>query len=236
MHPLATAVISAVWLGILTSISPCPLAGNIVAMSFLAKRVTSTRTVLTSCLAYTLGRAGAYFVLAALLIAGMFSIPGASNFLQRYMNKILGPVLIIAGMCLLGMIGKSIGGSIVSEGIKKRVETGGIIAAALLGLLLAMSFCPVSAAMFFAGLIPLAIDSESRFLLPSIYGVGTALPVIVFAVLIATSAQSVGKMFNVLTQIERWARRLTGAIFILVGIYYSLSYIFAVQLTASTSP
>ena len=111
-----------------------------------------------------------------------------------------------------------------------RAERYGIWGAALLGLLFALSFCPVSAALFFGSLIPLAVDHQSSIVMPTVYGVGTALPVIVFAFVIAVSTRMVGVMFNKLKIIEKWARRITGVVFIAVGIYYTLIYIFGINL------
>jgi len=221
--------VSALWLGILTSISPCPLATNIAAISFIGNRLGSTRRVIWSGFLYTAGRMIAYLALGILTVAGIMSIPGVSNFLQQYMSKLLGPLLIIVGIVLLELIHINISGGSSSGGkIQKAAERGGIWGAGLLGLLFALSFCPISAALFFGSLIPLSVRHKSIFMLPSLYGLGTGLPVMVFAILIALSTQAVGKAFNMLTRIERWARRITGIIFIAVGIYYSLVYIFGV--------
>ncbi len=219
---------SALWLGILTSISPCPLATNIAAISYIGRRVGSSRQVFLTGLLYTLGRTLAYLGLAAVLVASVLSVPQISLFLQKYMHLILGPILIIVGMFLLGLIQLSLSGKGMSEGLKKRVDAMGVWGALLLGVVFALTFCPTSAALFFGSLIPLSLKVNSSITLPAIYGVGTALPVMVFAVLLATSAQSVGKAYNVLAKIEWWARMITGWIFILVGIYFSLKYVFQV--------
>ena len=219
---------SALWLGILTSISPCPLATNIAAISYIGRRVGSSRQVFLTGLLYTLGRTLAYLGLAAVLVASALSVPQISLFVQKYMHLILGPILIIVGMFLLGLIQLSMGGSGMSEGLQKRVDAMGIWGALLLGVVFALTFCPTSAALFFLSLVPLSLKVNSSVALPAIYGVGTALPVIVFAVLLAASAQSVGKAYNVLAKIEWWARMITGWIFILVGIYFSLKYVFQV--------
>jgi cytochrome c biogenesis protein CcdA len=219
---------SALWLGILTSISPCPLATNIAAISYIGRKVGNSRQVFLTGLLYTLGRTLAYLGLAFVLVASVLSVPQMSLFLQKYMYLVLGPILIIVGMFLLGLIQISMGGSGMSEGLQKRVDAMGVWGALLLGVVFALSFCPTSAALFFGSLVPLSLKVNSSFTLPAIYGVGTALPVTVFAVLLATSAQSVGKAYNVLAKIEWWARMLTGWIFILVGIYFSLKYVFQV--------
>ncbi|MEW5802824.1 MAG: aromatic aminobenezylarsenical efflux permease ArsG family transporter [bacterium] len=221
---------SALWLGILTSISPCPLAANIAAISFIGNRLGSTRQVMWSGFLYTLGRMIAYLALGILTVAGIMSIPGVSNFLQQYMNKLLGPLLIIVGAVLLELIRINISGwSASGDGkVQKAAERGGIWGAGLLGILFALSFCPISAALFFGSLIPLSVRHKSILMLPSLYGLGTGLPVMAFAILIALGTRAVGRAFNMLTRIEWWARRITGVIFIAVGIYYSLIYIFGV--------
>ncbi len=214
---------AALWLGILTSISPCPLATNIAAISYIGKKVGDTRHVLLSGLLYTLGRMFAYLVVGIIVVAGILSIPGVSNFLQDYMNRVLGPLLILVGVILLEWL-RMTGISLPGSGkLKNMAEKGGIWGAGLLGVIFALSFCPVSAALFFGSLIPLAVGVGSTVVYPSVFGIGTGLPVIVFAVMLAFSTQVVGKAYDKLRLIERWARRVTGAVFILVGIYYTVT-------------
>ena len=221
---------SAVWLGILTSISPCPLATNIAAISYIGKRVDRPGTVLLSGLMYTAGRMFTYVILGVLVVASILSIPDVAMFLQQNMNKVLGPVLIIVGLLLLGLFNLRLPGFGASEKVTGRIEKWGIWGAGALGFLFALSFCPVSAALFFGSLIPLAIDHQSSVMMPTVYGIGTALPVVVFAVLIALGAKWVGTAFNRISIFEKWARRITAIAFILVGIYYSLIYIFDVSI------
>ena len=217
---------TALWLGILTSISPCPLATNIAAISFIGRRVAHGRQVLLSGLLYTLGRVIAYAALGIILAVSILSVTELSFTLQRYMNKLLGPLLIVVGMFLLELLSVNFSGGGVSERMQTRVEKMGIWGAMPLGFVFALSFCPVSAALFFGSLIPLCLKSNSIFTLPTLYGIGTALPVIVFAVAIAIGASAVVKAFEKTTRIEWWARRITGVVFILVGIYLCLRYIF----------
>lgn len=219
---------SAVWLGILTSISPCPLATNITAISFVGQRVGSPIRVLCAGLLYAVGRAITYAVLGALLVTSLLSAPSVSLTLQRIMNQLLGPILILVGMVLLGLLRLNLRGGGVSERMQHRVERWGIWGALLLGILFALAFCPLSATLFFGSLIPLAIQNGSKVLMPSLYGAGTALPVIVFALLLAISAHSIGVAFDRLRQFEQWARRVTGTVFVGVGIYLSLVHIYGV--------
>lgn len=218
---------SAIWLGLLTSISPCPLATNVAAISYLGRRVDSPRHVLAGGLLYTLGRTAAYVALGFICVIGLLSMPEVSQFLQRHLNRILGPVLIVAGVFLLELFRPVLPGfGRRGEKLGERLQAKGIWGAAPLGALFALSFCPVSAALFFGSLVPLAVRFDSAVLYPTLYGAGTALPVVVFAFLVAFGARFVGKAFNRLAVVERWARRLTGVVFVIVGIYLTLVYIF----------
>ena len=220
------AIGSAFWLGILTAISPCPLATNIAAISFIGRQVGNRRGVIASGLLYTFGRTAAYVALGFAVTAGLLASAEVARFLQKYLNEILGPVLILLGMVLLGWIGAGLSINLARAGVQQRASKGGAGWSALLGMLFALSFCPVSAGLFFGALIPLSIRESSPLLLPLVYGIGTALPVLAFAFLIAFSTEYVGRWFDRLTQMEKWVRRIAGALFILAGLYYCLSHVY----------
>ncbi len=217
---------SALWFGILTSISPCPLATNITAISFVGRRVGSPRKVLLAGVFYTVGRALTYMTLGGLLVASLLSAPRVSLVLQRTMNKALGPILIVVGVLLLGVVPLRVPSSGLGQRMGERIAKWGPLGALLLGALFAITFCPVSAAFFFGSLLPLAVEQRSPILLPALFGIGTAIPVLGFAVAIALGAKSLGKVFGKLTKIERWVRLVTGVVFIGVGIYLMLVHVF----------
>ena len=229
MNGMGMAIGSALWLGFLTSISPCPLATNVAAMSFISRGLGSPRRVLMTGLVYTAGRSLAYLVLGILMVASLLTAPGVSLILQERMNQILGPALILSGVLLLDLIRLPSRGGGISSGLQGRAERWGIWGGGLLGLVFALSFCPTSAGLFFGSLIPLAVNSGSSVILPSVYGIGTAIPVFAFAVALAVGVNTVGRMFDVLSRFEFWARRITGVVFIVVGGYYCLTYIFEVS-------
>jgi cytochrome c biogenesis protein CcdA len=217
------------WFGVLTSISPCPLATNIAAISYIGRRVDMTGSVLVSGLLYMLGRMVTYVALGALLISSTQLIPDVANFLQKYMNIALGPVLIIVGILLLDIMKLSIPGfGGVNNRMQQCIERTGIWGAGLLGVIFALSFCPVSAALFFGSLFSLALVHNSAFVMPSLYGIGTAIPVVGFSFLLAFSTQLLGRAYGRISLFESWARRITALIFIAAGIYYCLQYIFHV--------
>lgn len=220
--------VSALWLGILTSLSPCPLASNIAAVSFIGKQYRSTSRVVLSGLAYVFGRMAAYLGLGAVLIAGILSTPRLSGFLQKSMNKILGPVLILAGMVLLDLLRFPTFGGGIGEKMGEKAGKGGLPGAVFLGILFALSFCPVSAALFFGSLVPLSVAKDSPVIYPLLFGFGTGIPVIAFAVMIAFGMRSIEAVFRGVTRVELWVRRITGAVFIVAGIHYAAVYIFEV--------
>jgi cytochrome c biogenesis protein CcdA len=224
-NEVALGIASALWLGLLTSISPCPLATNIAAISYLGRRVDSPGLALGGGVLYAVGRSAVYVALSALFVMGLLSIPRASRFLQQSMNQILGPVLVVTGIILLEWWRPALpGGSGAIERLGRRLRLNGAWGAAPLGALFALSFCPASAALFFGSLVPLAIRFDSPVVYPLVYGVGTSLPVVMFAFMIAFGARHVGRVFNRLTQVEIWARRLTGLAFIGVGLYMTVDY------------
>ena len=228
MSGLAMAAVSALWFGILTSVSPCPLATIITAISFVGRRTGSPVGVLLSGLLYTLGRATVYVAIAMLLVSSLLSAPTVSLTLQVWMNRLLGPILILVGMVMLGLLRLRFRGRGLSEGMQRRIERLGLLGALALGVLFALSFCPVSAALFFGSLLPLAVQHESGFLLPLLYGIGTAIPVVIFAIVLAFGARWLSGLFERVTQVEKWMRAITGIVFIGVGIYMSLLYVYRV--------
>lgn len=223
------AVGMAVWLGLLTSISPCPLATNVAAIAFVSREGGSPRRALMAGVLYTIGRSVAYVLLAAIAVFAFSRLLGIANFLQGTLYRLLGPALIVIGMVLLGLIPVRLPQRMRAPS-EATVRKGGLWSAAGLGALFALSFCPVSAALFFGMLIPLAVTHGSVLTLPGIYGVATGIPVAVFAGAIALGTNRVGAMFNAAGRIERWLRPATAVVLILVGIYESLRSIFGVGL------
>jgi cytochrome c biogenesis protein CcdA len=222
MDSLWLAAGSALWLGILTSISPCPLATNIAAVSYVGRHVGSHRAVLLAGALYTLGRTAAYVALGAAAVWSLLSMVAVSSFLQSGFPRLLGPLLVVVGLLLLGLVRVSLPGFGVSDAFRSRIDRWGVWGAAPLGLVFALAFCPVSAGLFFGGLVPLATGHRSALLLPAVYGVGTALPVAAFAVLLAVGVSWLGAALDQVQTFERWARPLTAVVIIGVGVYETL--------------
>lgn len=218
---------SALWLGILTSISPCPLATNLAAVSFIGKRAGNPRLVLFSGLAYTLGRVTFYTGLALLLVYGLLSAPMVSLYLQKYMIMALGPVLLLTGMFLVELIQFPGAGSGAGWTSRLAGRLGSGIGSSFgLGFVFAAAFCPVSGAIFFGSLIPLSLQSATPVLPPVSYGLGTGLPVLGLALAVALGVSSWSKLHSRVTAVERHLRLGTGVVFLGLGIWFTLKYLF----------
>jgi len=214
-------ILTAFLLGILTSISPCPLATNITAIAYISKEIKNTKNTLLNGLYYTLGRGISYTLLATLIYFGLSSFQ-ISRIFQGWGDKILGPALIIIGLVMLGVIKIRFGGNNQKiEKLKQWLAGKGYVGSLLLGVLFALAFCPYSGVLFFGVLIPLVLKSTESLLLPPIFALGTGLPVIIFSFLIAFSMQKVSQAFQTAQKIEKVMRYSVAVIFLLAGLYYT---------------
>lgn len=212
-------VLTALILGLMTAISPCPLATNITAVGFISKDIQNRNRVFINGLVYTLGRSLSYTLLAVVLFysADQFRVSG---FLQRYGEKIIGPLLILIGLFMLNIIRINFPGlSSLTERFSKK-GTGNYWGVLLLGIIFALAFCPYSGVLYFGMLIPLTISSSEGILLPLVFAIATGIPVIIFAWLIAYTLSGVGGLYNRIKIFETWFRRIVAVIFIFIGFYY----------------
>lgn len=219
-------VLSALLLGLITAISPCPLATNIAAIAYVSRRVKERRYAVITGTLYTLGRMFSYSILGIIIIVAGIEIPGVASFLQDFGEQILGPLLIVVGVIMLSInrMPFSLGGGKLSS-IGGKVADWGMIGGFLLGALFALAFCPYSAVLFFGILIPLALKSAGGVTLPAVYAIGTGLPVLVFGVLISAGVARVSNWLNAVTRVEKIIRVAVSIIFIGVGIYLVVLWI-----------
>ncbi|WP_288739927.1 aromatic aminobenezylarsenical efflux permease ArsG family transporter [uncultured Coprobacter sp.] len=213
-------ILTAFLLGLMTAISPCPLATNITATAYLSKDIGNKQRVLFNGVLYTLGRMFTYTAL------GLIFYFGASQFqiaklLQGVGGMWLGIALVVIGVLMLDVIklgGLSTGKLTEKLGRKEGKKT--YLDAFLLGLLFALAFCPYSGVLYFGGLIPMTIASPSGLLLPPVFAIATGLPVIIIAWIVAYSVGNVGKFYNKMNVFQKWFKRIIAAVFIVVGVYY----------------
>ena len=220
-------VVTAMILGILTAVSPCPLATNLTAVAYLGREIDNRRKVFYLGLLYTLGRTIAYSALGAVLIfiirkgEDAFDIQDAISAIGE---RILGPALVLIGLFMLfghllhlpkfGFSGQASGS-----------WTQGALGALIFGVLFAMAFCPTSGMLYFGMLIPMSAVESGGYVLPMVYAIATSLPVLVAAWIIAYSMQSLGKVMGKIAVFQRWFNRFVAILFILVGLYYTITII-----------
>jgi sulfite exporter TauE/SafE len=219
------SVLTAMILGLMTAISPCPLATNISAIGFISRDLSDRRRVFLNGIVYTLGRAITYVGIALIIYFGASQMD-ISGWFQRWGEKILGPILIIIGLFMLDFIKLKLPGmgsfteKIGEKGRKSYLNT------LLLGILFAMAFCPYSGVLYFVMLVPMTVASADGLILPVVFAIATGIPVIIFAWLIAYAVGNVGKTYSRLKTFELWFRRVVAVLFIAVGIYYIITVYF----------
>jgi len=218
----SSLVVGALWMGILTSISPCPLATNIAAVAFLARKGTNRRAVTLSSLAYIAGRMAAYTLLAIIITAGLLSVPEIASFFRDKLEGLIGPGLIIVGMIVSDWLKIRLPGVGGLNELGNRLAERGIVGEFLMGAVFALAFCPVSAALFFGGLIPSVVQSGSSIILPISYGIGTALPVVIAVILIAGGLSTAGARIQKMQWLGSKLQVITGGILIAVGAWLTL--------------
>lgn len=213
-------MLSAFILGIMTSISPCPLATNITAVAYISKDIKTAKHTILNGLFYTLGRGLSYTVLAILIYFGASAFSIASIF-EGWGDKILGPILIFISLLMFDVIKLDL--KIKNdkfEKFKESLATKGYLGSMFLGVLFALAFCPYSGVLFFGMLIPLMLGTSVGLLLPPIFALGTGIPVILFSFLIAISLEKVSRAFKIIQKTEKVMRYLVASIFMVTGVYY----------------
>jgi len=223
---LPAAIAAAAWLGILTSMSPCPLATNVAAISYLGRRMHSRGMALAGGAAYAVGRAAVYALIGLLIGRGLASAPELSVTLQNEVGPFMGPVLILVGLVLLGWISLPVNFSVAGHATASRLAAFGVLGEFLIGALFALTFCPVSAALFFGALLPLALSSTAPLLPLVAYGIGTALPVAFIAISLALGLSG---SRTLITWTQGWqpaVQTTTATVILLIALYLTLTLTF----------
>lgn len=217
-------IFTAFLLGLMTAISPCPLATNITAIGYISKDIDNRSKIFINGLLYTLGRVISYSILGIILIAILkqgASIYKVQKLVSAYGEMFIGPFLIVIGVLMLDVIklNFSVSGRF-SASVEKKANKGGAWSVLLLGVIFALAFCPYSGVLYFGGLIPLSVTSQMGYFLPVVFAFATGLPVVIIAWILAFSVSGIGKFYNSIKSFEKWFRRAVAIIFILVGVYY----------------
>jgi cytochrome c biogenesis protein CcdA len=218
--------LSALFLGLITAISPCPMATNIAAIAYISRKVTDRKYAVITGSLYTLGRIFSYSLIGILIVVLGLEIPGVALFLQGVGEQVLGPLLIVVGLIMLFIDKLSFGrggGGLAALGGK--VANWGMVGGFLLGVIFALAFCPYSAVLYFGVLMPLALKTAGGITLPAIFAIGTGLPVLVIGTLLSLGVAGVSNWLNAITRAERIIRIIVSIIFIGVGIYYVVLWI-----------
>lgn len=219
-----TPALTAFLLGLLTAISPCPLATNIAAIGFISKDIENSNRIFRNGLLYTLGRVIAYTALGCVLILVLkegLSMFGIQKFIGKYGELILGLALLCVGLFML--LGNKLKlPSFGFNGNCNRLAGKGGWGAFMLGVLFAMAFCPTSGVFYFGMLIPISATATAGYLLPVLFAVATALPVLIVAWILAFSVHHIGSFYGKMQMVQKWLNWIVGGIFTAIGVYYCI--------------
>lgn len=214
-------MLAAFFIGLMTAISPCPLAANITAIAYASKKIDNSKHTIIVGFLYTLGRMLTYVLIASAIVWFGLNTQSIALTLQKYGDKILGPLLLIVGIIMLDIIKIDLfKSSDKLNKLKERLAKKGFLGSFLLGVIFALAFCPFSAVLFFGMLIPIALKAGDGLIIPSVFAFATGLPVIIFSFILVYSVSKLGKILNKIEIFERWMRKIVAVIFILAGLYY----------------
>ncbi|MCK5039528.1 MAG: sulfite exporter TauE/SafE family protein [Candidatus Aenigmarchaeota archaeon] len=217
------ALVAAFFIGLMTAISPCPMATNITAIAYISKKIDNGKHTLITGFSYTAGRMLTYVGLASLIVYAGLNVQAISFFLQKYGERSLGPLLIFIGLTMLDVIKLNfIRNSKRLDVLKEKLSEKGYWGSFCLGIVFALAFCPFSAVLFFGMLIPLALKFSDGILIPSAFAFATGLPVILFSFILVYSVSKLGAIMNKVQTFEKYMRYIVSIIFLLVGVYYTI--------------
>jgi cytochrome c biogenesis protein CcdA len=224
MEALGTSgipLVAAFFIGLVMTFSPCPLATNITAIAFISKKIGDNRHTLLVGTLYALGRMAAYIGLTALIVYAGLNIQSISLFLQEYGEKLIGPFLIIMGILMLELVDiPTIGGQGWLQKIELYLGEKGYLGGFLLGVIFALALCPFAAVLFFGMLIPIALKTGDAIFVPAVFGIATALPVIIISIVLVSGVNRVSGMMTAVQKNEKWIKWTVATVFIIVGVYY----------------
>jgi len=215
------AIVAAFFIGLMTAISPCPLATNITAIAYISRKIEHSKHTLMVGFLYTLGRMFTYTALASLIVYIGINTQQIALFIQSYGENLLGPLLIIIGIVMLDIIKLNfLKGNDMLASLKKKLAEKGYLGSFLLGVIFALAFCPFSGVLFFGMLIPLALKAGDGLIIPSVFAFATGLPVIIFSFILVYSVSKLSNILNKVQVFEKWVQKIAGVLFIIVGLYY----------------
>jgi cytochrome c biogenesis protein CcdA len=218
-------IVAAFFIGLMTAVSPCPLATNLTAIAYISRKIEHSKHTLLVGIIYTLGRMFTCILIASLIVFAGMNTQGIALFLQRYGEKILGPLLVLFGLIMLQIIKLPVmRSSGLIDNLKEKLSKKGYLGSFLLGILFALAFCPFSGVLYFGMLIPLALKVGDPILIPGIFALATGLPVIIFSLFLTYSMSKLGIIMNKVSHVEKVVRVGASVIFFLVGVYYVLKF------------
>ncbi|MGH0827774.1 sulfite exporter TauE/SafE family protein [Bacillus pretiosus] len=204
-------------LGIVGTLAPCQLTGNISAITLYGNQSLQKGHAWKHILLFILGKIIAFTTLGLFVWFLGKEIQQILTLYFPWLRKIIGPLLILMGVMLAGIIkGRNF---FPIKFIRKQNEVG----SCLLGFFFSLAFCPTMFVLFFGTLIPLSFSYNYGYLFPTFFSIGTALPIVVLMFIIFYLGLN-GALLKKSRKIGKIIQLITGVLLILIGLYDTTLY------------
>ncbi|MCU0096891.1 sulfite exporter TauE/SafE family protein [Bacillus cereus] len=199
-------------LGIVGTLAPCQLTGNISAITLYSNQSLQKGYAWKHILLFILGKIIAFTTLGLLVWFLGKEIQQILTLYFPWLRKMMGPLLVLMGLMLAGII-KGIN-FFAFKFIRKQNEIGSF----LLGFFFSLAFCPTMFVLFFGTLIPLSFSSNYGYLFPTFFSIGTALPIVILMFIISYLGLN-GALLKKSRKVGKNIQLIAGVLLILVGLY-----------------
>jgi len=233
LRDLAAAInlplVSALLFGLMGALAPCQISTNVAALAFLSRDVSDPRRIWGQTAAFIAGKVTVYLLVGGAVVILSLQLNQVNDAVVPVVviaRRALGPLLIVVGLFMLGLLKLPLSlGERFSAWLEGKVgQRQGVIPAYLLGVAFSFTFCPTLFWLFFGLTIPLAIASPGGVLFPGVFALGTALPVLGLAAVIASGSVNVGQFVKRFKAANIWIQRAVGVIFVVIGLHEIILY------------
>ena len=205
--------LNSIWLGLLTSFTPCVICAGLTILSYITQKTKDKKQMALYVASYALGRAVFYTIVSLIINLFVDNIDSAKLFLVNRANIVIGIIMIFVSLVLIDLINIDLPKFNIVEKIKRKTGESKYFSSFLFGILFAGMFCPVTASLFLSNFLNNQSISSSFF-----YGISTAFFVLILAFIMIFFESKFQIFEKNIELIKHYSSKVTGIIFFLMGI------------------
>ncbi|MGV8980629.1 urease accessory protein UreH domain-containing protein [Clostridium sp.] len=215
-------------IGILGSTAPCQLTTNLGAIGFITKEGSSNKRLLKNALWYSIGKLTIFLLYGIFIILFKVNIQRSSIPFFTLFRKLMGPAVIIIGFYILGILNLkgSIGNSFISNIGNFTRKFKLFNSSFIMGLIFSLAFCPTLFWLFFGIIVPLSFKSPFGIIYPSIFALGTLMPMFLMLLLIFVGKTNLKSNTKKFSKVQKIVKIFGGLLLIIFGLIDSFIYWF----------